>query len=67
LARACQSLVSGRATKSLLAGKEILVSPSFRNPYRIFYLIRLYAVEVSSTILFLYWIVRVVWHELNLP
>jgi len=59
------SLVVMRTNESLSVGKEISVSS--RDPYRIFHLIRLYAVEISATVVFLYWIVRALWHELHLP
>jgi hypothetical protein len=40
---------------------------SRRDPHRIFYLIKLYAVEVAATIVFLAWLLRALWHEIRFP
>jgi hypothetical protein len=36
------------------------------DPHRIFYLIKLYAAELTSTITFLAWLARALWRELHL-
>jgi hypothetical protein len=33
------------------------------DPHRFFYLVKLYAIEVAATIIFLSWLVGGVWHE----
>jgi hypothetical protein len=35
------------------------------DPHRFFYLVKLYAIEVAATIVFLVWLARAVWHEVR--
>ena len=50
-----------------MVGGEIPVSQRSRrrDPHRLFFLIKLYAIEIAATILFLTWLVRAVRHELG--
>jgi hypothetical protein len=36
------------------------------DPHRFFLLVKLYAIELAATIVFLVWLARIVWHELGL-
>jgi hypothetical protein len=36
------------------------------DPHRIFFQVKMYAIELAATIVFLVWLAKAVWHELGL-
>jgi hypothetical protein len=46
-------------------GKSLHMRARRFDPHRFFYLVKLYAIEVAATIIFLSWLARAVWHELR--